>query len=94
MPPDASTAEAIAATIERLLAARAADSSVCPSEVARALAPAPAWRALMPAVRDVARALARAGRVRVTQGGHTLDPDEPWRGALRLRRPGPDGRQA
>lgn len=80
----------IAATVERLLAARGAGSSICPSEVARALAPAPAWRALMPAVRDVARALARAGRLRVTQGHETLSPDEPWRGAIRLRLPLPD----
>jgi hypothetical protein len=90
-PPDPATREAtreaIAAAIERLLAARAAGSSICPSEVARALAPAPAWRALMPAVRDVARALARVGRLRVTQGEDTLHPDEPWRGAIRLRRP-------
>jgi hypothetical protein len=80
------TAVEIAATTLSLLAARPATASICPSEVARALAPSPAWRGLMPAVREAARTLARQGRLEVTQGGRALSPDADWRGAIRLRR--------
>lgn len=76
----------IAALTLELLAARAADSSICPSEVARRLAPAPDWRALMPAVRGVARQLAQQGQLLVTQGERVLSPHEAWPGAIRLRR--------
>lgn len=79
------------ATIERtvfdLLAARAADASICPSDVARALIEdEDAWRALMPQVRSVATRLARAGRLRITRGEASVDPDAPGRGPIRLRR--------
>lgn len=84
--PDTPAADEIAATTLRLLAARPATASICPSEVARALAPSPAWRRLMPAVREVARALARQGRLQVTQRGQALSPEGEWRGAIRLRR--------
>lgn len=79
-------ADDIAALTLQLLAARAPGSSLCPSEVARQLAPAPDWRALMPAVRDVARLLAQRGQLRVTQGQRVLSPDGAWPGAIRLRR--------
>lgn len=90
----------IAAAIASLLAQRRADASICPSEVARRLRPAD-WRDLMPAVRRVAVDLARAGRLRITQGSATVDvaPADPaphprgdpatLRGAIRLRRPLP-----
>lgn len=76
----------IEAEIERLLRARARDSSICPSEVARALAPL-SWRPLMPAVRAVARALAQQQRLVITQGGTVLDASLPLRGAVRLKLP-------
>lgn len=51
-------------TIERairtLLRERAAGKSICPSEVARALAPDD-WRPLMPRLREVAARLASSG---------------------------------
>jgi hypothetical protein len=83
--------EDIAATIARLLAARRPGGTICPSEAARALAPdEAAWRALMPEVRRVAAALARAGHVRVTRAGVAVDalaghgPIRIGRGALDL----------
>ncbi|MEW5310209.1 MAG: hypothetical protein WDW38_002026 [Sanguina aurantia] len=65
----------IAATIVKLLGQRAVTASICPSDVARALADdEPRWRALMPAVREAAAALAREHRIVITQGDHRLDP--------------------
>ena len=64
----------IAHAIEALLAMRRAEASICPSEAARRLRPA-AWRALMPAVRRVAFEMARAGRLRITQGATTIAGD-------------------
>ncbi len=68
------TDKQIVAAIEALLAARCADASICPSEAARRLRP-DAWRALMPAVRRVAFDMARAGRLRITQGATTIGRD-------------------
>ncbi|QSN64696.1 DUF3253 domain-containing protein [Caballeronia sp. M1242] len=71
----------------QLLGQRAATSSICPSDVARALAAdEDAWRALMPLVRQVASALAHDGRIIVTQGSGTLHPDAISHGPIRLRR--------
>jgi hypothetical protein len=71
----------------KLLAARAESSSICPSDVARTLlSDEAAWRALMPAVRDVAARLARENKIVVTQGDATLDPDHIDHGPIRLRR--------
>lgn len=61
--------------------ARGAKSSICPSEVARALAPD--WRALMPDIRRVAADLAEAGEIVVTQKGRTIDAHSA-RGPIRL----------
>jgi len=69
-----------------LLSERAADASICPSEVARALRPGGDWRALVPGIRDVAAALAREGVVLVTQRGAVVDADAPPPGPVRLRR--------
>lgn len=55
-----------------LLRARAAGASICPSEVARALAPED-WRPLMPGVREVAARLATRGEVMVTQKGEPVE---------------------
>ncbi|QJR37136.1 DUF3253 domain-containing protein [Gemmatimonas groenlandica] len=83
------TNDAITDMIAQLLNARAADASICPSEVARALAP-DQWRALMPQVRAVAADLALAGALRITQGSVEIAPGAVLagltRGPLRLRR--------
>jgi hypothetical protein len=76
--------EAIADAILQAVTARGPDKSICPSEVARALDPA-GWRALMPGVRVAALALAREGRIRITQAGRQVDG--PLRGPIRLRLP-------
>lgn len=79
----------ITCTLLRLLAGRAEASTICPSEVARALS-RDDWRALMPRVRRVASALALQGRVDVLQRGQAVDPQGPWRGPIRIRRAGAD----
>ncbi len=79
--------EEIAAEILNQLARRAADSSICPSEVARALAhDDAAWRALMPRVREVAAGLRDDNRLRITRGGVDIAPAALHRGAIRLAR--------
>jgi hypothetical protein len=80
----------IAREIVRQLSRRAVGSSICPSEVARALqSEAAAWRALMPQVREVAAAMRDAGRLRITRGGGDVPNAALHRGAIRLAR-GPD----
>lgn len=82
-PPDI---DLVRRTLLGLLAARTHEASLCPSEVARALAPEPAWRALMPSVVAVARDLARRGTLRITQGTAERSPDDAFVGPIRLRR--------
>ena len=74
----------IAATIRTLLRARSPGSSICPSDVARAIGGS-SWRSLVPDVRAVAAELATAGVIVVTQGDRTLDATTA-RGPIRLRR--------
>lgn len=77
----------IASTIESLLACRAGDATICPSEVARALGSAELpWRSLMNEVRSVAADLVQAGRLTVRQKGRDIDPATA-RGPIRLGRP-------
>ena len=81
------TDQGIAQEVLRQLSRRSPDSSICPSEVARALqADEAAWRALMPQVREVAAAMRDDGRLRITRGGVEVKPDELHRGAIRLAR--------
>ncbi|MFN6995978.1 MAG: DUF3253 domain-containing protein [Aquincola tertiaricarbonis] len=81
------TDAAIEDTVFGLLSARRPGATICPSEVARALAAdEAAWRALMPRVRQVAQALAEAGRLRITRGGQPVDALEAG-GPVRLGRP-------
>lgn len=70
-----------------LLARRSADTSICPSEVARALH-VDDWRACMPVVREVAARLATQGVVSITQADSVIDPDTLGHiaGPIRLRR--------
>lgn len=85
--PMPATDPKIEQTIFALLERRDAAASICPSEVARALASGDtAWRALMPAVRRVAAKLAAKGALRVTRGEDEVDATSPG-GPVRLRRP-------
>ena len=78
-------------SIRRLLAARAATATICPSEAARAVAAQrgdasdDAWRALMEPARRAARRLVAAGEVEITQGGRAVDPSTA-KGPIRIRR--------
>ena len=74
----------IAAEIDAQLTARGAGRTICPSEVARALAED--WRPLMDAVRAVADEMVGRGAVVVTQRGRRLDAVGA-RGPIRLGRP-------
>jgi hypothetical protein len=75
----------IAQEIVRQLSRRAADSSICPSEVARALQHSEAaWRALMPQVREVAADLRDRGQLRITHGGIDVAAGRLHHGAIRL----------
>jgi len=77
----------IDAEIISLLRKRAPDASICPSDVARALATGEhAWRALMQPVRDAAANMARKSLIVITQGERHIDPGEVDRGPIRLRR--------
>jgi hypothetical protein len=68
------TAARIEATILAMLAARKPTATLCPSEVARALAGGQGdWRPWMPCVRRVAQALAQARRIAITRGGVPVD---------------------
>jgi hypothetical protein len=74
----------IEGTIRALLKRRAPGKTICPSDAARAVG-GEQWRDLMDDARDVARELARAGDVEISQKGTVLDPDQPWRGPIRIR---------
>lgn len=80
---DTMSDQAIEATILRLVDARGAEKSICPSEAARALAPE--WHSLMGAVRRVAVRLAQSGRIEILRKGKPVDPTG-VRGVIRLRR--------
>lgn len=77
---------AIAETILRLCAERGPAKSICPSEVARALAGPDerVWRVLMHPVRREAFRLAELGRIEVLRKGTPIPPAEA-RGVIRLR---------
>lgn len=72
------------AKILELLAARAATSTICPSDAARAVG-GDTWRGLMEPAREAARRLVEAGEVEVTQGGSVVDPLTA-RGPIRIRK--------
>jgi hypothetical protein len=78
------TQEKLRATILDLTRQRGPSRSICPSDAARAVG-GEQWRDLMDPARDVARELARAGDVEITQRGNTLDPDATWHGPIRIR---------
>ncbi|KQR03583.1 S-adenosylmethionine tRNA ribosyltransferase [Arthrobacter sp. Leaf141] len=72
------------AKILELLAARAATSTICPSDAARAVG-GDTWRDLMEPARQAARRLVGAGQVSITQGGTVVDPSTA-KGPIRIRR--------
>lgn len=84
---DGPIGQRLEASIRALAEHRGPDSSTCPSDAARAVGGAD-WRDLMPQARDIARDLARAGDVEITQRGDVLDPDGVWRGPIRIRTTG------
>ncbi len=76
----------IAVTMLRLLSSRATTSSICPSEVARALREGGNWRVLMPPVRAVASRLRDSGIVELSARGVRIDDLATHRGPLRITR--------
>jgi hypothetical protein len=87
-PPDpesSDTAAALERTILALLDQRAATSTICPSDAARAVGTSEGWRDLMQAARDAASRLVEAGAVEITQGGEVVDLATA-RGPIRIRR--------
>ncbi|MCL8024146.1 DUF2256 and DUF3253 domain-containing protein [Nocardioides bruguierae] len=78
------TDEALERSITDLLASRAASSTICPSEAARAVG-GEDWRDLMEPARRAARRLVAAGQVEITQGGRVVDPSTA-KGPIRVRR--------
>ncbi|MGA9872684.1 MAG: DUF3253 domain-containing protein [Rhodococcus sp. (in: high G+C Gram-positive bacteria)] len=69
--------------IRELLDARSRDSTICPSDVARALSDND-WRELMEPVRRAARRMVDAGEVEITQKGTVIDPSTA-KGPIRIR---------
>ena len=67
-----------------LLASRAEDATICPSDAARAVG-GEDWRALMELARQAARRLVADDQVVVTQGGEVVDPATA-KGPIRIRR--------
>ena len=82
MPPDPSLIET---TIHNLLVARGARKTICPSEVARAIAGKneKEWRRLMKPVRAVAVRLTISGALIITRKGKPVDPDN-FKGIYRI----------
>jgi hypothetical protein len=70
-----------------LLAVRARDATICPSEAARAVGGADeaSWRPLMEPARAAARRLVAGDEVEITQGGRVVDPSTA-KGPIRIRR--------
>jgi hypothetical protein len=66
------SSKAIEEAIFALLSERKASATICPSEVARKLAPTQ-WKKLMPSVREVAAQLVMEGRLIATQKGKEVN---------------------
>ena len=78
------TEPALREAILAIATARGPEKSLCPSEAARAVAPAD-WRPLMSRIRREAIALAREGRIDILRKGRPVDPAAEIRGVIRLR---------
>lgn len=92
-PSDAGRHQRLTAVVSALTHHRGPDRSICPSDAARAIG-GEDWRDLMEPAREAARQLARTGQVVITQKGAGLDPDQPWRGPIRIRSVGPQADRA
>jgi phage terminase large subunit-like protein len=78
----------VEAKILELLECRDAGKTICPSEVARAMAGSDKrsdWQPLMEATRAAARRLEEAGQIVITQHGRVVDPARA-QGPIRLRK--------
>ena len=75
---------ALEAAVLELLASRAHDATICPSEAARSVV-GEQWRELMEPARAAARRLVASGQVEITQAGHVVDPSTA-KGPIRVRR--------
>lgn len=82
--PDTPVGRQLEAKILELLASRAATSTICPSDAARAVG-GDDWRHLMEPAREAARRLVDAGQVHITQGGSVVDPATA-KGPIRIRK--------
>ncbi|ORB29947.1 DUF3253 domain-containing protein [Mycolicibacterium parafortuitum] len=82
---DGPVRERLKAAIRALAGHRGPGSSTCPSDAARAVGNEDGWRALMDDAREIARELATAGAVEITQSGKVVDPGAEWRGPIRIR---------
>ncbi|MDQ0120496.1 hypothetical protein J2T22_003698 [Pseudarthrobacter defluvii] len=82
--PDIPVGRQLEAKILELLASRAATSTICPSDAARAVG-GDDWRHLMEPAREAARRLVDAGQVHITQGGSVVDPAT-VKGPIRIRK--------
>lgn len=67
-----------------LLNKRGEGKSICPSEAARQAFPE-GWRCRMAKCREIARDLAREGKIEICQRGEPVSPDQTLRGPIRLR---------
>lgn len=76
--------ERLRAAVLDLLARRAATSTICPSDAARAVGGS-TWRSAMPLAREVAARLADDGVVEVRQRGERVDV-RTARGPVRIAR--------
>jgi hypothetical protein len=85
-PPGHSRTDAeLESTILSLLEQRAAGSTICPSDAARAVGTDAGWRDLMQPARDAASRLVEQGLVEITQGGKVVDLATA-KGPIRIRR--------
>jgi hypothetical protein len=84
------TPDELREAVLRAVRARGPRKSICPSEVARAVAPED-WRPLMSRVRAAAAELSRDGRVVILRKGKPI-PAEEMHGVIRLA--APDGEAA
>lgn len=80
------TAPEIEQAIVALLGQRSPDSSICPSEVARAIGEADAWRELMAPVHEVAARMATQRRITISRRGVEVKPEDWGAGPVRLHR--------
>ena len=71
--------------ILELLTRRAKESTICPSEAARAFFGEDDWRENMERTRRAARRLVEQGKIEILQKGSTVDPSFA-KGPIRLRR--------